>query len=261
MEKLIFIAGQLHVEIRARELDGQQGYKRIITDTSITLGGRAYRQAIYSKELGMNVILLGRIGDDDHGKMIHESLVKVGISTRYIEEIRHEHTGISFEVQSEHQKQFYFDPGANLGHSDFKIPIDYYLHLCDAVIVNKWCSLELRNEVLQAAQVNSIPNIYVQSGLPHDEEKNLPIDYLFLDFSIENQNLLQTINLKDYLIRKGIFVFKKGEITTISPNGAECYILNLPVELNADFVVTRIMATLTPRIKLSDTAAFTKMFT
>jgi hypothetical protein len=260
MEKLVFIAGQLNVELQFQESAVQSGNKKIITDPAITLGGRAFRQAVFSKELDMNVILLGRIGDDYHGKMIRESLEKAGISTQYIKEAPNETTGMSIEINSRtHPKESYFHPGANMGQDEFKMPIDYYLHLCDAVIVNRWSHFNLRSRVLQAAQMNSVPNIYVRSGIPVPEEKNLPIDYLFLDFSEEDSPIIATFNMKDYSIQKGIFIYQKGEFIALAPTGEERYRSKIPSELNADFIVTRIMVTLKSQIKLPETIAFMKL--
>jgi hypothetical protein len=89
------------------------------------------------------------------------------------------------------------------------MPIDYYLHLCDAVIVNKWCNLNLRRQILQAAHINSIPNIYVRSGLLDEEEQSLPIDYLFLDLSEEGPDISAAMKIEDYPVQKGIFYTKE----------------------------------------------------
>jgi hypothetical protein len=260
MEKLMFIAGQLNVELQSQEIAKQNGYKKIISDPEITLGGRAYRQAIFSKDLGMNIILLACIGDDYYGKMIRESLEKAGISTRYIREVHNKNTGMSIKIGSPNsQIERYFNPGANLSDGEFKLPVDYYLHLCDAVIVNRWCNFSLRRRILHAAQINSIPNIYVHSDFLDGEEKSLPMDYLFLDFSEADSNRIVTLNVQDSLIKKGIFIYKKSAITILSPTGEEFVTINIPPEMNADFIVTRIMAKLNPQTKLNEIITFTKL--
>jgi len=261
MEKLIFIVGQLNVEIHSEETGIQNGCKKIVKEPEITLGGRAYRQAIFSKDQGMNVILLGSIGDDYYGKLIRESLEKAGISTSYIKDIDNKSTGLSVGIRSQsRQITRYFSPGANLSDSEFKMPIDYYLHLCDAVIVNKWCSFNLRRQILQAAHINSIPSIYVRSGLPDEEEQGLPIEYLFLDFSEEESNAIATLNIKNYSVQKGIFIRSKSQIIVLAPTGEEYYRADLSSAFSTDLIVTQIMVKLDPKTKLNDTNSFTRLF-
>jgi len=261
MGKLIFIAGQLNVEICSQETGNQNGCKKIVTEPQITLGGRAYRQAIYSKDLGMNVILLGSIGDDYYGKLIRESLEKAGISTSYIKDIHNKNTGLSIEICSQnHQIKRYFSPGANLNDSEFQMPIDYYLHLCDAVIVNKWCDINLRRQILQAAQINSIPNIYVRSGFPDEEEQSLPIEYMLLDFSEEEFDAIAALSMKSYSVQKGVFIRKKSEIIVFAPTGEEYCRMDVSSAYNTDFIISRIMMILDPKIKLNDTVSFARLF-
>jgi hypothetical protein len=262
MGKLIFIAGQLNVEIHTQETGIHSGSKKIVAEPRITLGGRAYRQAMYSKDLGMNVILLGSIGDDYYGKLIRESLEKAGISTSYIKDFHDKNTGMSIEICSENRQiRRYFSPGANLNDGEFQVPIDYYLHLCDAVIVNKWCNFNLRQQILQAAHNNSIPNIYVRSGFPDEEEQNLPIEYLLLDFSDkESDAVIESLKMKSCPVQKGIFIRMKGEIIVLAPTGEEFCRVDAAPESNTDWIVSRIMAKLDPKIKLNETISFESLF-
>jgi pfkB family carbohydrate kinase len=260
MEKLVFIVGQLNIEIRSRELDRQKGCYCLTHNTQISIECRAVQQANYCKQLGMNVILLGRVGEDFHGKMIQESLIKAGISTNYIEEAKHEHTGINIEILSgKSEKKVYFDPGANLGDGDFKIPIEYYLHLCDAVIVNKWCNYDLRQQIFQAAQLHLIPNIYVHSGFPGEDLKNMHIDYLFLDLSNEQQTSIETLTFQNYFIKKGVFIFNRGEISVLAPSGEHVYKLTISPELDANYIVTLLVTTMNSRTGIDESALFKKL--
>lgn len=248
------IAGQLNIEIQNRETDAQIGQQRIVAETRISVGGRAYRQALYGKGLGLSVILLGRTGDDSHGKLIRDTLAKDGISTRYIEEAAAEQTGLCIRIQgADARKQTFYDPGANLGYINCKTPIEFYLHLCDVAVVNKWCHFEVRKEILAAARSCAVPNIYVCSGMLTPEEQELPIDYLFLDYSENDRESIDSINLKDFSIGKGIFVFKNGAIHAVAVTGEEIHTMALPPEWNADQIVSKLMVSIKRGLNLSET--------
>lgn len=255
MERIVFIAGQLNVEIECREAAVNPG-RTLVKDTRITLGGRAFRQAMCSKSLGMNVILLGRVGNDHHGKMILESLAKAGISSRYVEEAETGRTGLSVRILAEGGlRHEYFDPGANLGEIDYQIPIEYYLHLCDAIVVNKWCSLSLRKTILATAREHTVPCVYVHSGTMDDEERGLVLDFLFLD-GTEDAAVNTPGSYAGYTINRGVFIFSPGNLRLLSPQGDEVYAAAVPEGLDADSVVARLAANLFPETKLRETAAF-----
>ena len=261
MEKIIFIVGHLIVEMRFQETNIQYGCKKIIDGPEITLGGDAYRQAIYCKNIGINVILLGNVGDDYYGKLIQKALKMAGISTSYIKEIHNKNTGLSIEICSQNnQIKRYLSLGANMNDSEFKIPIDYYLHLCNAVIVNKLCNFNLRRQILQAAKTNSIPSIYVRSGFPDEEERNLPIEYLFLDFSEEENVPISKLDIKSYSVQKAIFIRKKNEIIALDPTGEECYRTSKEAPLNTNSIISGIIIKLDPRTKLNDALSFERLF-
>lgn len=49
-------------------------------------GGKGANQAVAMGKLGANVIFLGKVGSDDLGKKLIESMNKSGVNTQYIEE-------------------------------------------------------------------------------------------------------------------------------------------------------------------------------
>jgi len=253
MERLVSIIGQLIVEIKANEVS-EQGGRHLIADTRIVPGGRSYRQALYAKEQGYNSILLGRIGDDHYGKIILDSLNGLGISTQFIEVSKSEYTGISFEVQKtkDATQSVFFDPGASTGRGDFQYPIQNYLTLCDVIIINQWLHQGLSAKVLELAEKNSIPTVYVCSTPPR--ERPFAVDYLFLE-SASNGGVVDSSSMQ---ARKGLFLWSAGELSAFLPNGEQVYKLKLNRDWDGDYLVIRLMRSLSGDARLEKTAEFAR---
>jgi sugar/nucleoside kinase (ribokinase family) len=250
MERLLAIVGQLIVEIKADEVNAQGG-RHLIANTRIVPGGRSYRQALYAKEQGYSSILLGRIGDDHYGKIILDSLNGLGISTQFIEVSNSEYTGISFEVNSRDATQSVFlDPGASTGRGDFQYPIQNYLTLCDVIIINQWLEQGLIAKVLDLAGSSSIPTIYVCSTPPKD--KPLAVDYLFLESASDGE----VLDCSLIQARKGLFLWRNGELSAFLPSGESAYKLKLNKDWDGDYLVIRLMRSVSGNVKLEETAEF-----
>lgn len=256
MEKLVFITGQLVMEIRTRQLQAE-GSRRLIGGTSIVPGGRSYRQARFAKELGYSVILLGRLGDDYYGRTILQSLSSLGIGTQFIEISRSEYTGLSFEVDggAGSPPLAYFDPGASVGAGDFRLPIRSYLPLCDIALINQWFHPDLSGKILRQAEKSSIPTVYVCS-MPPREAPPHGVDYLFLDLSeraagdgegdVRQAGALQ--------VRRGTLVWSGGRLRAVNPAGREILRLELDPRRNGDDIVTRLMASIIQGTELGEMA-------
>jgi ribokinase len=253
MARLVSIVGQLIVEIKSSELSGQGG-RHLIGNTRIVPGGRSYRQALYAKEQGYNSILLGRIGDDHYGKIILDSLNGLGISTQFIEVSKSEYTGISFEVQEAGgaRQSVFLDPGASTGRGDFQYPLQNYLTLCDLIIINQWLHQGLSAKVLELARDSSIPTVYVCSSPPR--EKSFAVDYLFLEAAANGEE----VDFSSVQARKGLFLWRDGELSAYSPNGEQVYRLMLDRKWDGDYVVVRLLPSLSANARLEETATFVR---
>jgi hypothetical protein len=250
MERLVSIVGQLIVEIKADEVS-RLGSRHLIGGTRIVPGGRSYRQALCAKEQGYNSILLGRIGDDHYGKIILDSLNRLGISTQFVEVSRSEYTGLSFEVTSPPQASpsVYFDPGASTGPGDFQYPIENYLSLCDLIIINQWVHRDLSAKVLKLAEENRIPTLYACSAPPR--ESPLAVDYLFLESASGNGDSVECGSVQ---ARKGLFDWRGGTLSAFLPNGEQVYRLEMGSKCDGDSLVVRLMQSLSSGARLEETA-------
>lgn len=248
MERLVAIVGQLIVEIAADEV-GEQGGRHMLANTRIIPGGRSYRQALYAKQHGYSSILLGRIGDDHYGKLILDSLNGLGISTQFIDVSKSEYTGISFEVKRllDGAECIYFDPGASTGAGNFQYPIQNYLTLCDAIFINQWVHRALSAKVLELAAQNSIPTVYVCSTPP--QGMPFAVDYLLIESGCDAEG----IEAGSLQVKKGLFLWQRGELSAFMPDGDRVYKLKLNKDWNGDFLAIRLMRTLSGNAKLEET--------
>jgi len=253
MERLVAIVGQLIVEVKAEELS-EQGGRHVIANTRIEPGGRCFRQVRYAREQGYNSILLGRIGGDHYGRIILESLNRLGVSTQFIEVSKTEYTGMSFEVAKDNSSTptIFFDPGASTGPGDFRYPIQDYLTLCDVIVINQWLHQGVSASVLELAEENSIPTMCVCSAPPR--EPPAAVDFLFL----ENPSNGDVVDAGRRLARKGLFTWSNGELSAFKPNGDRSYTLQLNREWDGDYLAIRLMPSLNGVARLEDTAEFAR---
>ena len=250
MERLVAVVGQLIVEVKCEELS-EQGGRHLIANTRIVPGGRSYRQALYAKQQGYSTILLGRIGDDHYGKLILDSLNALGIGTQFVEVSKNEYTGISFEINRKKAAapSVYFDPGASTGRSEFHYLLRDYLTLCDVILLNQWLHPAMSARVLDMAAKSSIPTVYVCSAPPQD--KPLEVDYLFLE-AASGPPEAGSVH-----VRRGCFLWSGGELSAFSPGGQLVYKLQLDRDWDGDYLVIRLMRSLSGAARLEETAAFT----
>jgi hypothetical protein len=255
MGKIAFIIGQLVVEIKGERIS-TQGNRSVFGHTTIVPGGRSYRQAEYALQQGYGVILLGRVGDDHNGRVILQSLAKLGISTQFIQISAEEYTGLSLSVSdaANGSPQEFFDPGANMGEGDFEAPIRDYLSLCDVVVMNQWINSGHCDTVRKVAESNSIPTIYVCTFPPH--EIRTPVEYLLLDVS---KHSAMPTDLDRLSARRGVFLWRDGAFSAYRPDGTLCYSLELDPQWDSDYLVTRLMGSLSRTTQLEETESFARL--
>ena len=77
-------------------------------------GGKGANQAYASGKLGGDITFLSAVGDDDHGKMVTDSLKAVGVNTAYLKIQRDCPTGMAFiSVNEQGDNSIVAVPGAN----------------------------------------------------------------------------------------------------------------------------------------------------
>ena len=83
---MVLVVGSLNADltVRTERLPGP-GETVHGEDLVTTPGGKSANQAVAAALLGADVALLGRVGDDDHGRMLRGSLEHAGADTSHVE--------------------------------------------------------------------------------------------------------------------------------------------------------------------------------
>ncbi|GGA79199.1 ribokinase [Ornithinibacillus halotolerans] len=76
-------------------------------------GGKGANQAVAAARLGANVQMIGRVGDDQHGQDMIQSLEKERVSTKMIGKVPNINTGTANILISDRDNRIIIVPGAN----------------------------------------------------------------------------------------------------------------------------------------------------
>ena len=77
-------------------------------------GGKGANQAVAAARLGSSVAMLGRVGDDDEGKLLINALGEAGVATDHVLVTGETHSGIALiTVDDEGENAIVVSPGAN----------------------------------------------------------------------------------------------------------------------------------------------------
>lgn len=78
-------------------------------------GGKGANQAVAAARLGASVTMIGRVGDDDFGRQLSDSLQKEGVDVTRLQTDRRASTGIAMiAVEEGGQNSIVVSPGANM---------------------------------------------------------------------------------------------------------------------------------------------------
>ncbi|MCM8772345.1 MAG: carbohydrate kinase family protein [Candidatus Omnitrophica bacterium] len=128
MKNDVLCLGIIVGDFIAKPVEGmpERGKLTLVGKTELHIGGCATNTGIVLKKLGVNVSIMGKVGNDNLGKFIINKLKEEGINTEYIK-ISEKFTtsGTSVLVHSDGERSFLHSVGSN---SDFSIKdIDFEL--------------------------------------------------------------------------------------------------------------------------------------
>ncbi|WP_212945695.1 ribokinase [Heyndrickxia oleronia] len=114
-------------------------------------GGKGANQAVASSRLGAEVIMIGRIGDDNYGEVILENLQKNNIDTKYVEPVTGEKSGTAHIILAEDDNSIIVVKGAN----DYVTP-EYVENALDVI---KQADIVLIQQEIPEETVEYVANI------------------------------------------------------------------------------------------------------
>ncbi|GMA20636.1 ribokinase [Arsenicicoccus piscis] len=127
---MVLVVGSLNADltVRTERLPGP-GETVHGEDLVTTPGGKSANQAVAAALLGADVALLGRVGDDDHGRMLRGSLEHAGADTSHVEALEGVATGVAvIAVDAAGENNIILSPGANgrLKAADVEAAQDFF---------------------------------------------------------------------------------------------------------------------------------------
>lgn len=154
-------------------------------------GGKGANQAIAAARLGANVSMIGRIGDDDHGKALISNLKEAGVKTEGISKDEKAHTGIAFiNVTDIGDNSIIVIPGAN--HCCVPSDVDKNIRLIEkADIVIVQLEIPIETVIYAIKTANKLGKKVILNPAP---AAKLPADlYEKIDIITPNENELEVL--------------------------------------------------------------------
>jgi len=85
---------------------------------AVRSGGKGANQAFAAAKLGGSVAMLGRVGDDDYGRILSQGLAEVGVDTRMVRVLNGISTGVAvITVEASGENRIVVVPGSNGAYS------------------------------------------------------------------------------------------------------------------------------------------------
>ncbi|MCM8819147.1 MAG: carbohydrate kinase family protein, partial [Candidatus Omnitrophica bacterium] len=140
----------------------ERGKLTSVEKTELHIGGCATNTGIVLKKLGVNVSIMGKVGNDNLGNFIINKLKEEGVNTDYIK-ISEKFTtsGTSVLVHSDGERSFLHSVGANSDFTidDINFPLlnDFYiLHIAGPYLMPRFIGKDLFLTLKKAKEINLI---------------------------------------------------------------------------------------------------------
>lgn len=144
----VLVVGELNVDIILNRIDGfpEMGKEKLARDFVVTLGSSSAIFASNLATLGAKVAFLGKIGKDQFGSLIEDSLKSKGVDTQFLVHADNYQTGATVVLNYEMDRAMVTHPGA-MEHLEEK---------------------EVRNDILTEARHLHVSSIFLQPALKQD---------------------------------------------------------------------------------------------
>ncbi len=144
----VLVVGELNVDLILNKIDGfpEIGKEKLADEMTLTLGSSSAIFASNLSALGAKVAFLGKIGHDQFGELVLQSLQAKGVSTELIIQDAHLNTGATIVLNYEQDRAMVTHPGA----------------------MNHLTIHDIKKEHLQKAQHLHFSSYYLQPGIKKD---------------------------------------------------------------------------------------------
>ena len=211
-----------------------KGETLIGTELQYNAGGKGANQAVAIARLGGEVVMFGKVGDDDNGKRLVEMMKQNGVNTDFIKTEEHTNTGLAIITVGERDNTIVVLPGAN--HA-VDIPyiqsVEEELCRCHTMVLQQEIPLETNEYVIKLCKARGIKIVLNPApAAPVRDEILACVDFLTpneheaaLLFNHENMRQVLMEYPEKLIITqgpKGVSLAIKGEgVVTIPAHEAE----------------------------------------
>jgi len=222
----VVVVGELNVDIILNKLDSLPtiGSEILAGDMEVTLGSSSAIFAANISTLGVRTAFLGKIGNDDFGRTVLDSLQKKRVNTDAIILSANKKTGASFALNYDNDRAMITFPGAMEDLSVSEVEESYlesgrHLHVSSVFIQPK-----IQKELILLFSSAKQKGMTTSLDLQWDPTEKWDIDFERLlpltDVFLPNNNELMAITQKDN-IDEAIEVLKPFANTLVVKMGIE----------------------------------------
>ncbi len=110
----VLVVGELNVDLILNSIDSfpEMGKEKLAKSMNLTLGSSSAIFASNLSSLGSKVSFLGKIGDDQFGVLVNDSLVNKGVNTDYLIRSKEWNTGATIVLNFDEDRAMVTYPGA-----------------------------------------------------------------------------------------------------------------------------------------------------
>ena len=205
----------------------QGGETLVANEFAMGCGGKGANQAVAASQLGADVLMMGRVGDDAFADNTLNNFAQYGVSTEYVTKVPGVSSGVApIWVDANSQNRILIIPGANmhLMPTDIEAASDR-LKQCGMIILQLEIPLETVYAAIEFGNANNIPVLLN----PAPASTELDIDYACrCDFFVPNETELEIltgmpVNTEDEIIAAANSMLSRGLknlIVTLGDKGA-----------------------------------------
>ena len=176
MRPKILIVGSMNMDLCMYGLGGLPawGTSTFAKEYRYATGGKGANQAFAVSRLGGEAYMAGRIGNDENGRLLMESLQSKGVDTTYVVQDPDNNTGLcTMNMEAEGQYFSIYVPGANMALCEGDVLAALDAHRFDMILMQLEMPLELVYRICALGRERQIP-IFLDAG----PAMRIPLDKL-----------------------------------------------------------------------------------
>lgn len=166
MKPKILVIGSMNMDLCMYGLEGLPtwGTSTFATEYRYATGGKGANQALAVAKLGGEACMVGRIGADENGRQLMQSLEAGGVNTDYVVTDLDANTGLSTMNMAEQGKYFsIYVPGANTAMCERDVLAALDANRFDMILMQLEMPRELVYRICELGKERNIP-IFLDAG-------------------------------------------------------------------------------------------------